>query len=261
MVEKTELGLREFHGRWQGFLNLFHAELNRWFGTRRWIWQSLLWILLIDGMIGAIGIASRFFEELNTAAADVRQVFGLIAAFGSIGTVILMQTVIIREKENGVASWILSKPVSRGAYVLAKLLGNTAGVLVSVVLIPGLICYPLLSWIFIGSWLPFGNFLLALGVLALDILFYLSLTILLGTVFDKPAPVMALPLVLIFGQQPLIGLIPKLIHVLPYTLSTATAGAVLFGESIPFPMPLLATAGMIGLFTGLAVFRFDREEF
>jgi len=261
MAEKAELGIREFHGRWQGFQNLLQAELNRWFGTRRWIWQSLLWILLIDGMIGVIGIASRIFEELDPAAADVHQVFGLIAAFGSIGTVILLQTVIIREKENGVASWILSKPVSRGAYVLAKLFGNAAGVLVSVVLIPGLVCYPLLSWLFVGSWLPFGHYLLALGVLALEILFYVSLTILLGTVFDKPAPVMALPLVLIFGQQPLIGLVPKLIHVLPYTLSTVTAGAVLQGEAVPFPVPLLATAGMIGLFTLLAVFRFDREEF
>ena len=261
MSELSNQQQKQELGKLAGFNNLLRAELKRWFGTRRWLGQALLWILLIDGMIAGIGIASRVFQELETSATDARQIFGLIAVFGSLGTVILLQTAIIREKENGVASWILSKPVSRASYVLAKLLGNTAGVMVSVVLIPGLILYPLLSWLFVGSWLGFGQFLLALGVVALEIFFYLSLTVMLGTFFQKPAPVMALPLVLIFGQQPLIGLFKGLIHVLPYTLSTATAGAVLFGEPVPFIIPLFSTGLMCAALIALALWRFQREEF
>lgn len=261
MTEELNVQKKKFSGRWSGLKNLVRSELQRWFGTRRWLKQALLWILLIDGLIGGVGIASRVVPELGASAADARQILGLIAVFGSLGTVILLQTVITAEKENGVASWILSKPVSRTSYVLAKVIGNAAGVLVSVVIIPGLIVYPIISTLFVNRWLPVGNFLLALGMLALEILFYLTLTVMLGTFFQKPAPVMALPLILIFGQQPLIGLWPGLIHVLPYTVSTASAGAIMLGEKIPFPVPLATTAGFSILFVVLAGVRFNREEF
>lgn len=261
MTDITDQRRTDFQSGFPGFRNLLQAELNRWFGTRRWLGQAVLWTLLIDGMIAVIGIVSRVLEEMEGGAADARQIFGLIAVIGSIGTVILLQNVIINEKENGVASWILSKPVSRGSYVLAKLFGNAAGVLVSVVLVPGLFLYPLMSLMYVGSWLPVGRYLLALAVLALEILFYLTLTVLLGTVFDKRGAVLALPLGLIFGQQPMIGLIGRLIYVLPYSLSTITAGAILLGEKIQLVAPLLTVPALILLFGVLAVYRFRQEEF
>lgn len=261
MVEQEVLQQKiEMQGGFPGFNNLLRAELNRWFGTSRWLFQSLLWVLIIDGVIGVIGLASKMFEELEAAAADAQQIFGLIAVFGSIGVVILMQNVIINERENGVASWILSKPVSRSAYLLAKLIGNTAGILVSIVLIPGLIAYPLISQVFVGSWLSFPNFLGALAVLALEIIFYTCLTLMLGTFFRNRGGVLAVPLALIFGQQPMIGLFPGLIHVLPYSLGTITAGAVLFGEEVLLKLPLLTTPALSLLFVFLADRRFREEE-
>lgn len=261
MTDMTDAKRLDFQRGFPGFENLFRAELSRWFGTRRWLGQAVLWTLLIDGMIAMIGIVSKVFEEMEAGAADARQIFGLIAVIGSIGTVIILQNVIINEKENGVASWILSKPVSRGSYVLAKLLGNAAGVMVCVIMIPGLFLYPLISLMFVGSWLPLGNFLLALAVLALEILFYLSLTVMLGTAFEKRGAVLGLPLVLIFGQQAIIGLIGRLIYVLPYSLSTITAGSILLGEEIQFVTPLLTTPVFILLFGLLAGYLFRREEF
>lgn len=261
MLDETIVEKRTPSGWRTGLGNLLRSEIKRWWSTRRWWIQALLWVGLIDGMIGLIGIVSRAAEELDVGAADAGQIFGVMGILGSIGVTVLMQNVIIDEKENGVAGWILSKPVSRTAYILSKLLGNASGILVTVVLIPGLIAYPLLSVLYVGEWFPFVNYLGGMGILALEMGFYLCLTLMLGTFFSARGAVLAVPLALIFGQQPVIGLLKSLMYVLPYSLSTASAGAVAFGRPIPFLLPVFAVVGWCILFTSLAVWRFHREEF
>jgi energy-coupling factor transporter ATP-binding protein EcfA2 len=100
-----------------------------------------------------------------------------------------------------------------------------------------------------------------LVIIAVEILFYLSLTLMLGAFFNQRGPVLAIPLALVFLQQPLIGLVPPLFYVAPYPLSAALAGAVAFGDPLPFITPLLATMMWSVIFTGLAIWRFGREEF
>ena len=51
---------------------------------------------------------------------------GLVIA---IGVIILSQDLIIDEKQTGLAEWLLSKPVQRKAYVLAKLCASLVAVL------------------------------------------------------------------------------------------------------------------------------------
>ena len=42
-------------GGWLGgFGNLFNKELGEWFGTRRWLVQSLIWLLIINGLMAFI---------------------------------------------------------------------------------------------------------------------------------------------------------------------------------------------------------------
>lgn len=261
MADVHGLKERSTAGWRTGFHNLLRTELKRWWSTRRWLLQTLMWIVIIDGLLGLIGVVSLMSAELDVGAADIRQVFGLIAVLSAIGVTVLMQNVIINEKENGVAGWILSKPVSRPAYILSKLLGHASGILVCVVWIPGLIAYLEFSLLYAGEWLPFLNYLGALGLVSLEVLFYLCLTLMLGTIFTARGAVLAVPLALIFGQQAMIGVVKALIYVLPYTLSTASAGAVLYGESIPFLFPVFATGGWCVIFVGLALWRFQREEF
>ncbi len=42
---------RTSSGRLAGFGNLLNKELGEWFGTRRWLWQSVIWLILINGFI------------------------------------------------------------------------------------------------------------------------------------------------------------------------------------------------------------------
>ena len=34
-----------------GFGNMLAKELGEWFRTRRWLWQSLIWVIIIDGFV------------------------------------------------------------------------------------------------------------------------------------------------------------------------------------------------------------------
>jgi ABC-2 type transport system permease protein len=185
----------------------------------------------------------------------------------AIAAVIIAQDAIVGERESGTASWVLSKPVSRAAFVLSKLVPTAIGSLITMILIPGLGAYGLLSWK-AGAPLDVLRFLGALGIFWVNLLFYLSLTLMLGTFFSHRAPVIGIPLALSFGQQMLIGQLPFLARLLPYTLAVplsdqhgSIAGSLLQGQALSDLLPLATTLVMIVLFTGMALWRFQREEF
>jgi ABC-type transport system involved in multi-copper enzyme maturation permease subunit len=245
----------------RGLGNLLRWELARWWGTRRWWLLALLWMAIAGGLIGMFAFTARAVPEVSAGPEEARQLLGLVGVVAAIGVIILMQGALVGEKESGIAGWILSKPVSRPAYVLSKLLGNAAGVLVSVILAPGAVAYLMLSRLFAGEWLPPLNFLGALGIIGLEALFYLSLALMLGAFSSQRGLILAVPLALVFLQQPLIGLVPPLFYALPYSLSAALAGAAAFGEPLPFLAPLLATGLWSAAFIAAAIWRFGREEF
>jgi ABC-2 type transport system permease protein len=135
------------------------------------------------------------------------------------------------------------------------------------ILIPGLIAYGLLSWK-AGAPLDVLSFLAASGIFWINLLFYLSLTILLGTFFTHRGPVIGIPLAFAFGQQMLIGAAPFLARLLPYTLAVplgdengSIAAALLLGQKPPDLLPLVMTLVYIVVFIAVALWRFEREEF
>jgi hypothetical protein len=99
-------------------------------------------------------------------------------------------------------------------------------------------------------------------------LFYLTLTLMLGTVFRGRGPVIGISLAFLFMQQYLVGLLPVLKYVLPWTLviplnnqNDAIVPALLTGQP-PFSLiPLVAVGIEILVFVWIALMRFEREEF
>ncbi|MFX0052899.1 MAG: ABC transporter permease subunit, partial [Candidatus Hermodarchaeota archaeon] len=117
MVTNTEFKLRTVRGWRSGLNNLLSAEFGRW-GTKDWYIIMGLWLVIINGSL--LGILSGAEDVTATLI-----ILGLLAGmFPVINVVIVSQDVIIGEKETGTAAWILSKPVSRSAYILSKLIGN-----------------------------------------------------------------------------------------------------------------------------------------
>jgi hypothetical protein len=99
-------------------------------------------------------------------------------------------------------------------------------------------------------------------------LYYLTLTLMLGTLFSHRAPVIGIPLAVAFGQQMLFGLLPFLISILPWTMAvpagdveTSIASAFMLGLTPESMSPLYYSVISIIIFLIVSLWRFRREEF
>jgi ABC-2 type transport system permease protein len=254
--------LKKGSGWSRGLDNMLGAELGQWFRTRRWWVQILVWAAILNLILLAVALS----EDGDSAELVVLyNVF--LGIFGSIGVCILMQGSIVKEKQSGTAAWVLSKPVSRLAFVVAKLVANVIGVTVTILLAQGLIAY-LIIYFDSGTALPLWPFVGGLGVQLVHLLFYLTGTLMLGAVFNKRGPVIAIPLVILFAQELLSGIFPDLGKVLPYMLALpldnsqfpSVAVAVMTGSQPLSYLPLATTLGASVLFVALGLWVFQRLE-
>jgi ABC-2 type transport system permease protein len=281
----------------QGLPNLIRQENHRWWHTRQWIVQILIWLLIVNGLLTAILLSERDAarqaqnramrqavaeaqaddQELQASSGTLQEdpvateamtVFLIFLGLApAVGVAILGQGAVVQEKQTGTAAWVLSKPMSRSAFVLSKIAGNALGTLVTMILVQGVVGY-LLMW-FLGGFrpalLPFAG---GLALVYLSLLFYLTLTIMLGTLFGSRGPVIGIPLAVLFGYQLIAGVFPWLMKIMPWVLTISTgpgteAHAVLvaLGQPLPSWLPTLATGGWCLVFTAVALWRFGREEF
>lgn len=247
----------------RGLRNMLRGEFGHWFGTRRWLSQILVWAAIVNGIVLAAAV-----QMPSDAAAEVLMIFNIFMGTATpVGVAILMMTAVVDEKRSGTAAWILSKPVSRSAFLLSKLAANTAGVLVSIVAAQGLIGYLTLSYV-VGLDLSPLRFVVGLGAHAANLLFFLTLTLMLGAIFDHPGPVAAIAIGFNFVQQYLPGLLPFLEFLTPYNLgmpveggrvpsvATAWMTGVAPASVLPFYSALVAS----GLFVAVGLVVFQRQE-
>jgi ABC-2 type transport system permease protein len=263
-------------GGWlAGFGNMFAKELGEWFRTHRWISQFLIWLTIINGFIafllfGLPALAS-IMPEIQSAQEDlfagfppeigaVMMYFSIVVMTGTMGVIVLAQDEVIQEKQLGTAAWILSKPAARSAFILTKLLSNTIGVLVFIVVFPGLIT---LVEIFLATRqvVPLVPFLAGIGVVMLALFFYLSLVILLGVLFDSRRPVLGGVFGVLFGCSIMKSLIPQIGYIMPTSMEGVALSVVL---GMPLPAMLvsqvISTAVLSILFILVALWRFRQIE-
>jgi ABC-2 type transport system permease protein len=256
-----------------GLRNLFRAEAQSWWRTRKWWVQSLIWVGVIDFLLLAIVLISRSDPSAAMPSSELLVVFSIFGGlFPTIGVNILMQSAIVGEKQSGTAAWILSKPVSRISFVISKLLGNALGVAVTVILIPGFVAFLIIT-LGAGTRIQLPQFLGGLGIMYLSVLFWMSFTLMLGAFFNSRGAVIGIPLALILGQQFILGLAnwisPRIVEFLPYALVIpldegvvgSIASAVILGQPLQVWTPIPASILMMFAFIALAIWRFSREEF
>ncbi len=263
-------------GYTRGFRNLFLAEMGRWKRTKSWWLQTLLWVMIINLLMIFPVLGLIYGEEggdVFTPAEIMEQAVFFYIIFSMItvyGVIVIMQNVIVGEKKSGTAAWILSKPVSRFAYISSKLLSNSFGILLSMIIIPGVIAFVELLFIkelsgWQGSIAPL-NFLLGLGLLALNIMFYVTLVLMLGTVFADSARVLGISLGLnlgVFMLSPMLGFQDFTPFPLTMPVGEGTlpiAGMAILGESF-IMTPIIITAVASIIFTVVAFWRFPQNEF
>ena len=246
----------------RGLGNLLENEFGGWWKTRLWWIQTLIWVGVIGFMLSAVVFGAK--ESID----NIVMIYCIFASlFPAVAVVIVMQDAVVGEKQSGTAAWVLSKPAARPAFILSKLAANSVGVLVTMVLLPGIVAYGLM-WFGTGSQLAPLAFLEGLAVIWLFQLFFLAFTLMLGTFFSNRGPVIGLPLALLFFQQYLIGLVPATSYLLPWTLvvplnnqTDAMVPQLLLGQPVSSYLQLFFISAEILIFVLVALWRFQREEF
>jgi len=260
----------------RGFANMFHKENFAWWGTRRWWINAVVWIAIICSLVAFMlfvlpGVAA---ENNDPSIAEMggplplaqhmgRTIFFQVGAFAiAVGTIILCQDLIVDERQTGLIDWLLAKPVSRRAYVLSKLAANLIAVLVLLVGGPALVTCGLF-FLRMGLAFPLLPFLQATGILVVHTVFYLCLTLMLGTFFDKRAPVLGIAVGTLLGGNVLAGFITQCARFTPWSLGQA-ALAVSSSQAVPqgyLWTPVIATFVLSVVFIVVALVKFERVEF
>ncbi|MGC9469477.1 MAG: ABC transporter permease [Anaerolineae bacterium] len=255
LVTVTERGWR------RGLRNLLRAGFADWWQTNTWWVHALIWTGVLNLMMAGI-VFSEAGAELD--------VVGFLSLFGGmfpvVAVVIIMQGAIVGEKQDGTAAWVLSKPVSRTAYILGKLIPNGVSMPVVMLLIPMAVGLGVLT--LAGFRVDVLRFAAGFLIVSLNMLFFLSLTVMLGAVFKKRGGVIGIPLALMFGQQYLLSAFPVLRQVLPWglvlplgeDLGSSIATAVILGAPPITWTPVFTTLVATVAFLIVGVWRFREVE-
>jgi len=249
-------------GAFAGFGNLLSKELGSWWRTRRWVVHLLLWLVVINGFLLLIWVDGRRHMTPDAGLGETMQVFFQAGGFFAlIGAVLVTQGTIVGERKSGTAAWVLTKPTTRKAMVLSKLVAITLSFLTLSLVIPCAVL-PIELHLLWGRLPEAGHFLEAVGLLTLHQFFYISLTLLSGTLLQSRGAVAGVSLGFWISGNILSSLVPWLVPFMPWPLTGAAANVALWR---PVPVPLWVTAlscfALSVVFVLIAMWRFEREEF
>jgi ABC-2 type transport system permease protein len=252
-----------------GFGNIFRKENRDWWGTRSWLVQAIIWTAILIGILATV-----LFAPMEDTPAGGKAVLGLMVFFVMagialpIGAIIMGQEEVLDEKRSGTAAWILSKPASRSAFILAKVSANAIGILLIMVLLEGALAYTLIAAV-TGRAFPLLPYLSALSVLYLQVMFYFLLSLMFSAASDSRGAAIGIPMAVLFGYQFVVGIAPWTLQVTPWGLTNAGSGngmansvatALAQGQAVSV-LPIIATIVWCLLFVVIAVWRFNRDEF
>jgi ABC-type transport system involved in multi-copper enzyme maturation permease subunit len=229
-----------------------------------------MWFAIINGLMTIMVIASNQGAKSGDDGPPVLFMYGIFGGmFVAIGVMIIMQRVLVREKQSGTAAWALSKPVTRSAFVVSRLAVNSIAILLTSVIVPGVIFYITLGLFSDFGWLsPFG-YIAALLIVSLHTCYWIALVLMMGTLFESSAVVIAVPMALFFTFWMGTDLIPGLIYISPLLLAFSPAPeqmstlsvSFMTGEPVLSWLPLISTAVSSVIFITVSIWRFNRQEF
>ena len=272
-TEKAEtLEAMETDSQIPGFINIMRKEI---FGERRkrfWIVQIVFW-LFFSNFIAAIilYVPTEAWDATIGATTPMTQVevsilvfFALQGLMAALFVPILMMGEIVDELESGTAAWILSKPVSRTSFILAKFIANAITFTIVVVGIPGLVGYMMFAP---TGRMTFIGYMTGLGLSALVMINFMFLAIMLGAVFKSRNIVMGISIGIVFGVLGLIQMMPFIGVIFPSTLPMFVTPFLAAGEAVFSQIPAELVAPMIYvpaiqivLFVIIAIWRFKKIE-
>jgi ABC-2 type transport system permease protein len=253
----------------RGLGNLLQGEYSAWFKSSRWWKHLILWLVIINVMMVIMIIASADAAKSGEQDPPTLFMYGIFGGmFVAVGVMIIMQRVLVGEKNSGTAAWVLTKPVTRTAFVVSRLAVNSIAILLTAVIVPGVILYITLGLFSEVGWLPPFGFIAALLMVSLHTFYWIALVLMMGTLFESSSGVIAVPMALFFTFWFGTGMIPGLIYVSPLLLISspdeqinALSVAFMTGAPVVSWLPLISTIVACVIFIAVAIWRFNRQEF
>ena len=276
MTASTKLQPVNELSKFRGFSNLLWKENKKWWRTRQWWINALLWVGMLGGLVFLMAFIlptiAAAVDDPSVSAAGGPQGFGLEMGKNvffelgtmalAIGAVVLSFDMIIQEKQIGLTEWLLAKPVERRSYILAKVVSAGIAILILLIGLPSLTVYALLS---VRSGMPVSpvHFFAGVGIMTTHTLFYLCLTLALGTFFNSRPPILGIAFASIMGGSMISGLIRPLTYVTPWVLGKL-ANLVNSGQTVPSTIvlaPVAASLVWCVVFLSVAIRKFSKTEF
>ena len=251
-----------------GFSGYVWGEMLPWLGWRGLVrvavWTGLVNLVLYLDVVTNWDIGWVTLESLDEAV-------DLVWLFAALGAIVVTVGPVVAERRRGTAGWVVSKPVSRGTYIVGKVVAHSLGVAVSMVFIPGLVVY---QWLpgaehargFAPPTPPLGRYLIALGVIALLTTFLVALVVMLGTLLKRRGPVTGISfflLIFVFVPPSVFSwskYLPGMLINWERPTGLTPLADYVFGRPLGPTEALWTTVLAIAAFTGIAVTLFRRAE-
>lgn len=250
------------------FLIALRKELLEQWRTRRW------WI--VGAVLIGFGLASPLLAKLTpqllksipdmppglaemipapTLADAVTQYVKNLSQFGILLALLMSMGAVAQEKERGTAALVLSHPLSRLTFLLAKFVALT--ILFAVNLLLAALGGWYYTWLLFEP-LPWGAFLALNGLMLVVFLVYIAITLLCSTVTHNQgaAAGMAFGVLVILG---VLGSLPRWKAYFPSRLFE-WGSALTLGESTPAWPALWVSLALILAALGAACLIFQRQE-
>ena len=147
--DRRATALEPVEGPLSGFRNLVGKENGEWAAGPSLLAHGMIWLFVVALISVAVAFIRREMEpgytpkDVNDAGALMFFVLGSVASV--IAVVAKTQGAIIGEKQFGTAAWVLSKPASRRAFILAKLAVHFRWLLTVTLLFPAVVFYGLMT--------------------------------------------------------------------------------------------------------------------
>ena len=191
-----------------------------------------------------------------TAADAYDQLAKNLGQFGALIAVLLAMGAVATEKERGTAALIFTKPVSRAAFLLAKLvaIATTLGISTAIAA-AGAWFYTLVLF----EPLPIGGFAAATILQWLALVVYATIT-LLGSTLTRSALAAAGLGVAAFIVLGILSIVPAIGHYLPSGLGAPARGLALGQAGVDVISPTTASVALVVGIVTVSWLAFRRQE-
>ncbi|GAG84641.1 unnamed protein product, partial [marine sediment metagenome] len=103
---------------------------------------------------------------------------------------------VVKEKVEGTAAWVLSKPVTRVGFMTSKFITNCISMTIALVFLPWIVAY--LQFSLMGEAVDLIGTFFAMGIFWTYCMFWLTMALMLGSIFKSRRPVMTIMFTVFF---------------------------------------------------------------